>query len=179
MNHNAIPFAIAKSFYRIPLSFYQENDIHYLLLDLDNTLACYRDTEPTPEAIAHIRYLQENGIVCAIASNNTSQRVYTFAKDLGIPAYCRMHKPFASGIRRVLKQEGLDPKKTVLIGDQIMTDVYAGNRAGIRVILCYPLTKLDPPWTKVNRFFARPKKKELFLEPYRSSWKEVPDDESN
>lgn len=179
MNHNAIPFAIAKSFYRIPLSFYQENDIHYLLLDLDNTLACYRDTEPTPEAIAHIRYLQENGIVCAIASNNTSQRVYTFAKDLGIPAYCRMHKPFASGIRRVLKQEGLDPKKTVLIGDQIMTDVYAGNRAGIRVILCYPLTKLDPPWTKVNRFFARSKKKKLFQEPYCSFWKEVPDDEPN
>ncbi len=179
MNRNAVPFAIAKSFYRIPLSFYRENDIHFLLLDLDNTLACYKDEKPTPEAIAHIRYLEENGIVCAIASNNTSTRVYTFAKDLGIPAYCRLHKPFAFGLRRLLQKEKIDPKKTVLIGDQIMTDVYAGNRAGIRVILCAPLTKLDPPWTKVNRFFAKPKKKKLFQEPYRSWWKEVPDNGSN
>ena len=47
MNKKAIPFAIASSVYEIPFSFYKENGIKHILLDLDNTLACYKDKLPS------------------------------------------------------------------------------------------------------------------------------------
>lgn len=173
MNKLAIPYAIAKSAYDIPLSFYKENGIKHILFDLDNTLASYKDDKPNEKTKELVISLKKEGIHVSIASNNTSKRVHTFAKDLDIPAYCALRKPFAGPLKKLLKREGMNPNETFLIGDQILTDVYAGNKAGIRVILCMPLTKLDPPWTKVNRFLSKMKMKQLYKEPYKNMWKGI------
>ncbi len=173
MNKRAIPFAIAKSVYDIPLSFYKENGIKHILLDLDNTLASYKEKRPSLKTKELIKKLKEAGLSVAIASNNTNERVHNFAKELEIPAYCALRKPFAGPLKKLMKKENLEQSSTVLIGDQILTDVYAGNRAGIRVILTKPLTPLDPPWTKINRFLSRNKMKKLYKEPYKSKWKEI------
>lgn len=174
MNKKAIPFAIASSVYNIPFSFYKENGIQNILLDLDNTLACYKDKFPSQKTKDFISSLKENGFRVAIASNNTNKRVLEFAKELEIPAYCALRKPFPGPLKTLLKKEGLSKKNTVLIGDQILTDVYAGNGAGIKVILTKPLTKLDPPWTRVNRFLSKRKMKQLYQEPYKQLWREIP-----
>lgn len=173
MNKKAIPFAIATSAYDIPLSFYKENNIKHILFDLDNTLASYKEKVPSDKAKELIKRLKENGLSVAIASNNTSERVHNFAKELDIPAYCALRKPFAGPLKKVIEKEKLNKNETVLIGDQILTDVYAGNKAGIRVILTKPLTPLDPPWTKINRVLARGKMRKLYKEPYKSQWKEI------
>lgn len=173
MKNKAIPFAIATSVYQIPISFYIDNGIKHILLDLDNTLASYKDKSPSKETKDLIQNLKNNGLSVAIASNNTSERVHNFAKELDIKAYCNMKKPFAGPLKKVIMNEGFNPNETVLIGDQILTDVYAANKAGIRAILCKPLTPLDPPWTRVNRFLARGKMKKLYKEPYKHMWKEI------
>lgn len=173
MNKLAIPFAIAKSVYAIPLSYYKDNGIECIFLDLDNTLASYKDKIPSQEAKDLIKSLKEAGLKVAIASNNTSKRVNDFAEDLRIPAYCNLRKPFGGPLKKVMEKEKIDPNKTVLIGDQIMTDVYAGNRAGIKVILCNPLTELDPIWTKINRFLGKGKMTKLYQKPYIDLWKGI------
>ena len=61
MNKKAIPFAIASSVYEIPFSFYKENGIKHILLDLDNTLACYKDKLPSEKTKKLIQSLKENG----------------------------------------------------------------------------------------------------------------------
>ena len=38
-----------------------------------------------------------------------------------------------------------------MIGDQIVTDIYGGNRMGIFTVLIKPMTKNEPIWTKCNR----------------------------
>lgn len=173
MNKLAIPFAIAKSVYDIPLSYYKDNGIEYIFLDLDNTLASYKDKTPSKEAKDLIEAMKLEGYKVAIASNNTNKRVTDFAKDLNIPAYCNLRKPFGGPLKKVMEKEHIDPAKAMLIGDQIMTDVYAGNRAGIKVVLCEPLTKLDPIWTKINRFLGKGKMKRLYEKPYKDMWKRV------
>lgn len=174
MNKKAIPFAIASSVYEIPFSFYKENGIKHILLDLDNTLACYKDKLPSEKAKKLIQSLKENGYEVAIASNNTNKRVLEFAKELGIPAYCALRKPFSGPLKSLMRKEGFSKEDTVLIGDQILTDVYAANGAGVRAILCKPLTELDPLWTRVNRFFSKKKMKQLYQEPYKKLWREIP-----
>ena len=173
MKNKAIPFAIAKSVYQIPISFYINNGIKHVLLDLDNTLASYKDKLPSEETKKLIQSLKDAGLSVAIASNNTNERVRNFAKELGINAYCDMRKPFAGPLKKVIQKEGFNPDETTLIGDQILTDVYAANKAGIKAILCMPLTPLDPPWTRINRFFAKGKMKKLYKEPYKHMWKEI------
>ncbi len=173
MNKKAIPFAIAKSVYKIPLSFYAENGIKHILLDLDNTLASYKEKTPSKETKELIKTLKDAGLSVAIASNNTNERVHNFAKELGIPAYCAMKKPFSGPLKKVIEKESFNPNETILIGDQILTDVYAANGAGIRAILCKPLTPLDPPWTKINRFLAKGKMRKLYKKPYINMWKEI------
>lgn len=171
MNKRAIPYAMAESAYAIPLSFYKDNGIKVVLFDLDNTLSSFKDAKPSERTLKLIANLKENGIFCAIASNNTSKRVETFAKDLGIPAYCNLKKPFAGPLKKLIKREGFTKEGTVLIGDQILTDTYAGNGAGIRVILTKPIVAYDPIWTRVNRFLSKRTLKKLYEEPYRSQWR--------
>ena len=174
MNKKAIPFAIASSVYEIPFSFYKENGVKHILLDLDNTLACYKDKFPSEKTKKFIQSLKENGFEVAIASNNTSKRVLDFAAEFKIPAYCALRKPFSGPLKSLMKREGFSKEDTILIGDQILTDVYAANGAHIRAILCKPLTKLDPPWTRVNRFLSKRKMKQLYQEPYKKLWREIP-----
>ena len=78
MNKKAIPFAIALSVYDIPLSFYKDNNIKHVLLDLDNTLASYKEKTPSLKTKELINSLKNLGLSVAIASNNTSERVHNF-----------------------------------------------------------------------------------------------------
>ena len=43
-------------------------------------------------------------------------------------------KPFAVGLRQGLRQLGLQPHETAIVGDQLFTDVLGGNRIGLLTI---------------------------------------------
>ncbi len=72
-------------------------------------------------------------------------------------------KPFARGTNC---GEGVRTKKheTVLVGDQLMTDVASANNFGIRCILVKPLVKSDAWNTKINGFLGDMVKKRLLKE---------------
>lgn len=161
-----IPTYRAKSIYDIPVSFYKENNIKIVLSDLDNTLDAFNVKEPSQRTFDLVKELNEAGITIMIASNNTSKRVHDYAEHLGIRAVCRLHKPSSKHLKRFIENEKFDSSKVVLIGDQVLTDLYAGNGAGIRTILTEPVTPLDPPWTKVNRILERTRRKKIYKMPY-------------
>jgi HAD superfamily phosphatase (TIGR01668 family) len=167
-----LPTYLAASFYEIPASFYREHGIKNLLLDLDNTLAPYKEKEPSEATIRFVKALQKEGLRLAIASNNTSKRVRHYADRLGIPALSGLLKPFAFRLRKILKKEGFAIGETVLIGDQIMTDVLSANRAGIRSILTEPLSGKEPGVTRWNRLFDTPKRQAILKGHLVASWKE-------
>ena len=56
-----------------------------------------------------------------------------------------------SGMRRL----GAEPAESVLIGDQLYTDVWGGNLAGIDTILVRPQTTVDLWYTQIFRIFER------------------------
>ncbi len=151
MNKRYLPFALFPSVYAIPLSFYREQGIHYVLCDLDNTLDDYRTKEPSSRAKDLVAGLTQAGIGFAIVSNNTSSHVRRYGASLGVKAYGRLLKPFGFRLRRLLSKEGIDPAVTVLVGDQLLTDIPCGNAAGLRTILTRPLSPVDQPLTWLNR----------------------------
>lgn len=156
-----IPTYQIKTIYDLVPSRLKELGIEVVLSDLDNTLASFRCKDAEEKTIALVNKLKDNGIAFYIASNNTSKRVQRFASTLGIKALSGLRKPLSRRLKRLLDVEGLDKSKTVLVGDQIMTDVIAGNGAGIRTILTEKLVPEDPPWTKFNRIFEKGKRKAI------------------
>jgi HAD superfamily phosphatase (TIGR01668 family) len=159
MKERLIPFASFRSIYDIPVSFYKENGISTVLSDLDNTLDPYTSNLPSERARELARRLQKEGLAFCIASNKLSRKAKRYGAALGVRTYGGLLKPWGFRLRKLLADEGFDPAKTVLIGDQLLTDVAAGNRAGIKTILTEPLTELDPPWTRLNRFLERKRRK--------------------
>ncbi len=173
MNKRVLPFAHAENVFEIPASFYAKLGVKTLLMDLDNTLDPYTVSEPSKRTIAWAKAMQEAGLEIYILSNNSGKRVGKYAGLLGVKARYFMKKPFSGPLKRFLAEMNYKKDEVILIGDQIQTDVKAGNGAGIRVILTEPLFEKEPPWTKFNRIFDRPKRKKIMREHLCPSWKEV------
>lgn len=171
MRKRFVPFATAESIYAIDPSFFHNLGVKVILSDLDNTLATVKDKDPTPEAFALAKRLEGEGIRLVIVSNNSGKRVSRFAKALGVEYACWMRKPFGGPLKRYLKKIGIRQDEAILIGDQVITDVAAGNAAGIRTILTEPLNReKDPIWTRFNRIFDNPKRKKIEKEKLAESW---------
>jgi HAD superfamily phosphatase (TIGR01668 family) len=167
------PTFLATSFYEIPASFYQKLGIKNLLLDLDNTLAPYHEAEPSETTLAFLEELKKAGLQLYIASNNTSKRVSHYAEKCHLKALSGLLKPFSFRLKRILKKEGFAKDETLLVGDQLMTDIPSANGAGIRSILVEPLDPKKEPWvTRWNRAFEKKKRERIKREGKVPSWKE-------
>ena len=119
--------------------FLAEREIRGIIFDIDNTLVGFRVAEPTEENLALFKRLEKQGVAFAIASNNSRNRVQTFAEGLGIPYYHRACKPLGFALHKIRRTWGIPAKNIALVGDQIYTDMLGGNCAGIQTILVDPI----------------------------------------
>jgi hypothetical protein len=60
-------------------------------------------------------------------------------------------KPAPIAIDMALAMVGVAKEQTVLVGDQIFTDVLAGNLAGVKTVLVRPQTQVDLWYTHIFR----------------------------
>lgn len=148
-------FAHAKSIYEIEDLFYKKHGIKVLFIDLDNTLDSYKLFHPKQESIDLINSLKKNGFRVVIISNNKGFRVSSYANDLDVEYVSMAMKPFAKKINSFIETNNIDKNEVVLIGDQLVTDIGAANRANIKAILTEPIVKEDQWTTRFNRFFDK------------------------
>ncbi len=127
-----------------------------VLLDVDNTLEPYEHPEPGEHVIAWLESLSDAGIKTAIISNNNSERVDLFNKNIGMPAFPKAAKPFPTKLRKAMRLLGTTEESTIFMGDQILTDVWAAHNAGIRAILVPPINDRRDILTRFKRFLERP-----------------------
>lgn len=123
-----------------------------VITDLDNTLIEWNRAYATEEVTAWIRSLEQAGFDVLVISNNNEERVRTFSEPLGLRYVARANKPLQGGYKRAFAQLHQPKEKIVAIGDQLMTDILGGNRAGIDTILVLPVVQTDAKATKFNRF---------------------------
>ena len=122
-----------------------ENGIGLLMLDLDNTIAPYKTTQPDPAVTAWVRGIKNAGIDLYFVSNSKRpDRVEQFASYLGIGYVKAARKPSAKALFKVMNDYGRPPEACALIGDQIYTDVWAARRAGCRSFLVHPIRFTNP-----------------------------------
>ena len=136
--------------------FLVEIGVRGVILDVDNTLEPYENATPGDHVVAWLKSLEDNGIKAAIVSNNNQQRIELFNKDLGLPFYAKAGKPFKKNILRAMADIGTGVDDTILIGDQVFTDVWAAHNTGIRAILVPPIRDKRDILTRFKRLLEIP-----------------------
>ena len=120
--------------------------ITLVLADLDNTLVPYGVTEPPEEIVAWKQALEAQGIQLFLLSNSRRPgRAQGFAQRLGIPYQGHSGKPRRAGYLRAMERMGVTPDQTVMVGDQIFTDVLGANRSGVTPLLVKPIRLAGNP----------------------------------
>ncbi|MFH0767883.1 MAG: YqeG family HAD IIIA-type phosphatase [Bacillota bacterium] len=146
-----IPHAYYASIFEIPYQKLKEQGIKSLFFDLDNTIIAYDEAELNHKQIAFINDLKKDFKVL-ILSNTNFKRVSLAVNHLDIPYLWHAKKPLKFGFKKALKMLDANKEETIIIGDQLMTDVYGASRLGMRSILVASVKrKSDRMITKFNR----------------------------
>ena len=81
----------------------------------------------------------------------------SFAEDVLYANYIfKADKPSVKGYRAAMQKMGTDEHTTVFVGDQLFTDVYGANRAGLKSILVKPIDPKEEIQIVLKRYLERP-----------------------
>lgn len=144
-----------KAIYGLTPESLRKHGIKAILTDLDNTLIAWNNPDGTPELRRWLNSMQDAGITVMVVSNNNHNRIAHALRHIQLPFVSRALKPLPVGINRALKQLKLNKDAVVMVGDQLMTDMIAGNVAGIRTILVAPIVETDAWNTQLNRLLEK------------------------
>ena len=126
--------------------FLKSNGITAMVLDMDNTLSMHGNPAAEEGVAEWLDKMAKMGIKMRVVSNNTNKRVGPLAAKLGLPFTANGAKPLTFGITRAMKAMNADKSETLVVGDQIFTDILAGNLKGVRTVLVEPF-HLEKTWT--------------------------------
>ena len=151
------------SIYELDTESLRRGGVRGLFFDIDNTMEPYSTPLPSEKLTEWLRGLTAEGFAVGILSNARQARIAKFVD--GFPPELRDRilyvykaaKPLKKGFRKLLAYAGLDANEGAMIGDQLYTDIWGGNRAGLTTILVPPIDpSIEPPFVRFKRIFEKP-----------------------
>jgi HAD superfamily phosphatase (TIGR01668 family) len=163
------------TFDEVTPAFLQSIGVRALLIDIDNTLAPYEEPDPNERVLAWFAELEKHGIKAALVSNNHAPRVERFNKPLGLIAYPDSGKPSRKTLERAMKELGATHAETAMLGDQILTDCFAGKHIGLCAIIVPPIKDKTNLFFRFKRLLERPAIRKYArkngYQPWMAFWK--------
>ena len=126
-----------------------------VIFDIDNTLVPH-DAPADDQARELFRHLHEMGMDTCLLSNNKEPRVRAFAEDVGSAYIHKAGKPGTAGYGKAMERMGTDRESTLFVGDQLFTDVYGANRAGLYSNLVRPMNPREQIQIVMKRYLEKP-----------------------
>ena len=149
------PDAFADRLSRVSLDELASKGMKGIIVDLDNTLVGYGQEHLADEDAAWIAAAKVRGFKIALVSNNFTGRVGRISAELGVPAVSSALKPLPGAFSRALRLLGTPKHETVVVGDQLFTDVLGAKFLGLHAILTHPLVANDWYGTRILRFLEK------------------------
>ena len=143
-------------YYDVTPQFLTERGIRGLLIDIDNTLAPYEQPDPDERIHQWFGELEKHGIKAALVSNNHPPRVERFNRTLGLIAYADSGKPSKKTLIRAMNALEVSREETAMLGDQLLTDSYAGRHLGLPSIIVPPIHDKTNLFFRFKRWCERP-----------------------
>lgn len=151
-----VPDMIYTSYERITAEILKNDGICAVIFDIDNTLAPYEEAEPSEKVKQYFDSLHNAGISTVFVSNNHGERVELFSKTLDTPFFADSKKPLGKNMRAAMRLMKSEAGNTAIIGDQILTDVWAGKRQKIRTYLVPPINDKKNLFFRFKRMLEKP-----------------------
>lgn len=126
-----------------------------VLFDVDNTLVPH-DAPADQRSIALFERLRKLGFSTCLISNNKEPRVMPFADALKTQYVYKAGKPRRRGYQEGMKRMGTHKGDTLFVGDQLFTDVWGANRAGMYSILVKPMNPREEIQIVLKRYLEKP-----------------------
>jgi len=123
---------------QIDFDHYYQAGFRLIMLDIDNTLAGHGAQQADDYARSAVGRIKGAGLACWIVSNGGERRVSSYAGSLGISGVAMANKPSIRGLRKACRSSKVNPEKAIMIGDQLLTDIFGAHRAGCLAILVRP-----------------------------------------
>lgn len=147
-----VPDMYQGSIYTINYKKLKKQGIKCLLFDLNNTLASYETEAPTDE-LRELMFELEKDFKVIIVSNSPKNRVRPFKEKLNIDAAFNSKKPSKKKFKKIMQMYNFKDTEIALIGDEIIADVFGGNRMGFTTILVNGISEEEPLHTRIIRKF--------------------------
>lgn len=132
-----------------------KNQIKGLILDIDNTLVPNHVADADEKAVQWVERMKASGYKLCIVSNASKKRVVRFNSRLQLFAIHRALKPGSSAFLKAGRMMGIGSKNLAVVGDQIFTDIYGGNMAGMFTILVQPIDTREGKLVRFKRIFEK------------------------
>ena len=152
------------SVFLIPYDELWNKKIRGLIFDIDNTLTAFDQKLPPAKVVALLKRLERMGFKICLVTNNTGNRLRGFNEHMNLPGIANALKPLTRGIRQAMQLMRTRPEHTAIIGDQLLSDVWAGKNARIATILVKPITDRDFWFVHIKRMIERRLLKKFFAE---------------
>jgi uncharacterized protein len=146
------PYRFAPRISAISIGELVDAEVRGLIVDLDDTLVGHRQLHPDEQDAAWIAEAVARGIRVVIVSNNVRAWVQNVAGRLNVGFVHNALKPFPGGFGRALRVLGTTKRQTLVIGDQVFTDVLGASLLGLRTILTDPLVVRNDFWMRLLRW---------------------------
>ena len=129
--------------------------ISHVLIDMDNTLVSRATGEMPRDVGVWLGQVRDAGVTVCLLSNNWHAKPYEFAEELNLPVVAKACKPLPHGFLMARQRVGARSTSTVVIGDQLATDVLGAHMLGMKAYLVCPLAEQDVASTLFMRHFER------------------------
>lgn len=112
----------------------KEMGFNALILDIDNTLVPHgADSTQDVDNLFHM--LHRMGWKTLLLSNNNRARIERFKANFDSLYIEEAGKPHPECYHNAVKMLGVEASQVIVIGDQLFTDIFGANRAGLSSIL--------------------------------------------
>ncbi len=148
------PKVYLDSTYEIDFEQYYQDGYRAIIFDIDNTLVPH-GAPADQRAIALFKRLHALGYQTMMLSNNKEPRVKIFCDAVEAEYIYKAGKPNPANYREAMKRMHTDEKNTLFVGDQIFTDVWGANKAGIYSILVKPIHPKEEIQIVLKRYLEK------------------------
>lgn len=148
------PDKYVNSTYEIDFEAFYQEGYRGIIFDIDNTLVPHG--MPADErAIALFARLKQTGYHVIMISNNKEPRVKMFCDAVDAPYIFKAGKPNPKNYKKACERMGTDETDTLFVGDQIFTDVWGANKAGIYSVLVKPIHPKEEIQIVLKRYLEK------------------------
>ncbi len=135
--------------------FLKQNNINCLFLDVDGTLRRHKQMQAADGVEEWIDLMHKNGIKLIITSNNYKKYILPFAQLVNLPCVTFSAKPTPWGFFRAKFKMKVKFKNTLVVGDQLFTDVLGAHIIGMRAAMVLPVYHEEGVGFDIKRDFEQ------------------------